>query len=540
MYLNSLFSQKVWFKIVSFAMILALSNCANRGTPTGGAKDEIAPEIIKTTPENYTINFNNDEIRIYFNEYVKLKDIQKQLVISPPMDYEPEITPLGTASKVVKIKINDTLKPNTTYALNFGQSITDNNESNPFSYFRYVFSTGDTIDSLKVSGTILDAQRRKPEQFVSVMLYPFNESYTDSTIYKEKPMFVTNTLDSLKVFEIQNVKAGKYKLIALKDNNNNFTYQNKTDKIGFYEKIISVPTDSMYAIKLFKEVLDSKVVRPKQVAGEKIEFGYEGELEHMNIEMIADLPDNFQYRIVKNKDTDSLYYWYKPKLELDSTYFVVSHKSFVDTLKHRFRTIDRDTLSVKSMQTGTVSFDQDFLVTGTTPLQEFDKSKITIMDKDSIVVPFNSKFDTLQNTYALSFDKSEGNSYKLRFLPGSITDFYGKSHDTLNYTVRTKLEVDYGNVRVQLQNAVYPVIIQLTTEKGEVMYETYAEKQQYYDFRNVDAGYYNLRVLFDSNKNGIWDTGSFLKQQQPERVSYYPDVLDVRSGWDLIQEFILE
>ncbi|OIQ30107.1 MAG: hypothetical protein BM564_04225 [Bacteroidetes bacterium MedPE-SWsnd-G2] len=530
----------VWSKIVCVLVILALYNCANRGTPTGGLKDEIPPEIEKTTPENYSVNFNEDEIRIYFNEYVKLKNIQKQLVISPPMDYEPEITPLGTASKMVKIKIKDTLKPNTTYAFNFGQSITDNNESNPFSYYRYVFSTGSTIDSLKVSGAVLDAEKRTPEQFVSVMLYPFNETYTDSTVYKEKPMYVTNTLDSLKVFEIQNVKAGTYKLIAIKDQNNNFTYQNKTDKIGFYEKTISVPTDSLYTIKLFKEVVDSKVMRPKQVAGEKIEFGYEGELQNMKIRMLADLPENFEYRIVKNSETDSLYYWYKPKLELDSTYFVVSHKSFVDTLKHRFRTIDRDTLRMKSLQTGTVAFDEDFLVTGTTPLQDFDDSKISIMDKDSTLVPFKSNFDTLQNTYALKFDKSEGNSYKLQFFPDAITDFYGKSHDTLNYSIRTKLEADYGNVRVQLQNAVYPVIIQLITEKGEAKYETYAEKQQYYDFRNVEAGNYNLRVLFDSNKNGVWDTGWFLKQQQPERVSYYPDLLDVRAGWDLIQEFILE
>ena len=127
---------KVFKYLLGFILLM---NCANRGSPTGGIKDIIPPQILRTIPENYSLNFEADEIRIYFDEYVKFKDLNKQLIISPPMNNTPEITPLGLPQKYVSIKILDTLKPNTTYAINFGTSIVDNNEGNPLSYFRYVF-----------------------------------------------------------------------------------------------------------------------------------------------------------------------------------------------------------------------------------------------------------------------------------------------------------------------------------------------------------------------------------------------------------------
>ena len=127
-------------------------SCANRGSPSGGDKDEEPPVIVDEVPENFSTNFKGDEIRIYFDEYVKINDIRKQLIISPPMDVDPVIIPMGSASKYISIKIKDTLQKNTTYAFNFGESIVDNNEGNPYPYYRYVFSTGDTIDSLSGRG----------------------------------------------------------------------------------------------------------------------------------------------------------------------------------------------------------------------------------------------------------------------------------------------------------------------------------------------------------------------------------------------------
>src|SRR5690554_5234637 len=323
---------KPYYKLfLFFGMLFMLVNCANRGMPSGGEKDTEPPKIRYSTPDNFTTNFKSNEIKIYFDEYVKIKNAQKQLIISPPMDPAPDITPLGSASKYITIKINDTLQANTTYAFNFGQSIVDNNEENPYSYYKYVFSTGAYIDSLSVKGAIVDAEKREPDTFVSVMLYEVDSTYNDSTIYKSRPKYVTNTLDSVSTFSIDNIKAGTYRLVALKDENGNYTYQQKSDKIGFYDKEITVPTDSFYEIKLFKEVPDFKMERPTQVAKQKIQFGYRGDVSNLSIEMLGDKPDGFEHRIVRDAQRDTLYYWYKPNVELDTTLFVVKNKAYVDT-----------------------------------------------------------------------------------------------------------------------------------------------------------------------------------------------------------------
>ncbi len=515
-------------------------NCASRGTPDGGAKDLEPPKIIRETPKNYSTNFKGKEIRIYFDEYIKVKNLQKQLIVSPPMDPPPTTTPLSVASKYIQIIINDTLDDNTTYAFNFGQSIVDNNEENPYDYYRYVFSTGDYIDSLRVTGTILDAEKRQPDAFVSVMLYEMDSTYTDSTVYKERPKYITNTLDSLTIFSIDNIKAGKYKMIALKEENPNYTYQPKTDKIGFYEGVVTVPTDSFYTITMFQEVLDFESKRPKQIAGQKIAFGYEGDYQDMEIEMIGDTLPTIEKRITKDPKADSLYYWYKPKIERDSVLFVVKNKIYVDTLTHKFRDLERDSLVITALSSSTLSFREDFQIKGSVPFVRFDEKQVTVLDKDSLQVPFTFTFSEMKNVYNLSFEKEESQKYNITVLPNAFEDFFGNVNDTLSYNINTKTFADYSNIRLTLRNAEYPVIAQLVTDKAEVKYEQAIAKEQLIDFRNLAPGTYYLRIIFDANGNEKWDTGNFLKSTQPERISYYPEPIDARANWDPIIDFTLK
>ncbi|WP_299225401.1 Ig-like domain-containing protein [uncultured Psychroserpens sp.] len=530
MYLRFL---KVIFLILS---IVAMHGCANRGTPSGGEEDKEPPLITKTVPENFTTNFKGKEIRIYFNEFIKINNLQKQLIISPPMDVDPTITPLSAASKYIKIIINDTLEDNTTYAFNFGQSIVDNNEENPYDYYKYVFSTGDYIDSLSVKGLIVDAEKLQPDTFVSVMLYELDSTYTDSTVYKQKPKYITNTLDSVTTFSIDNIKAGNYKLIALKDENGNFTYQQKSDKIGFFEGVINVPSDTTYTLKLFKEELDFDIKRSKQIAGQKIAFGYEGNATNMTIEQLGELPEGFEKRITKDKTKDTLYYWYKPKIELDSAQFVITNKTFTDTLNHKFREIERDSLVIRAEQSGTLNFRDDFTLEGTIPFTKINTQYISILDQDSLRVPYTTSFDTLKNSYSFKFDKTESNKYIIQLLPNALEDFFGNVNDTLNFSLRTKTFADYTNIRVKLENAVYPVIVQLTDEQGEVKYEQFATEPRLFDFKNINPNKYYIRVVYDTNGNQKWDSGNYLLQLQPERVSYAKGLIDGRAGWDYPEE----
>ncbi|MGY3792258.1 Ig-like domain-containing protein [Aquimarina sp. 433] len=533
-------SYTVLFTIFSLLLIIS---CAKKGTITGGEKDEIPPKFIKATPPNYSTNFNRKEIRIYFDEYVKLEDAQKQIIISPPMDPKPEITPLGAANKYIKIKFLDTLLENTTYSINFGQSIVDNNEGNPNPFFRYVFSTGDSLDSLRIQGVVADALEKKPDPFISVALYEINENYSDSLVFNEVPRYVTSTLDSIN-FDLDNLKEGKYKLIALKDASSNYTYQPKQDKIGFYEEIVTLPEDTakVFTINLFKEVLDFKALKPKQLSKNSFVFGYEGELDSMKIKLLSNTPENFETRIFPDREKDTLHYWFKPFFEADSLIFEVANtKNFRDTLVARFKDQYKDSIKLSSNAKESLAFDEDFTLYSNTPLEKIDDKLIKLVDKDTLEVPFSVALNTTKNEAKFTFERTESNAYKLELLPEAVTDFIGNVNDSISINFRTKKLADYGTIFFTLENVKqYPVIIQATDEKGKFIDEKIVTKQETAVFDNLDPGKYNLRVILDNNKNGKWDTGNFLKGLQAEKVIYFPEVLEVRANWELKQTFILE
>lgn len=525
--------------IFLLTICVAFFNCANRGRPSGGTIDTTPPKILKSDPENYSLNFKDKEIEITFDEYVKIKNLQKQLIISPPMDPAPEITPISLASKTIRIRIYDTLATNTTYTFNFGNSIVDNNEENPFPYFKYVLSTGNYIDSLTVNGFITDAVSKTPDDFVSVMLYEVDSTLTDSIVFKERPKYITNTLDSTTTFTLENLKAGKYMLIALKDENQDFKFQPNNEKIGFHNTFITVPSDSVYELKLFKETPETKVIRPRLISGEKIAFGFQGDYKNMSISVQSDVPEDFKYRITKDPKADSLYYWYNPRLELDSLLFQVVSKNYSEDFTVKISEQKRDTLNLNASPSGTLNFNDSFKITGTVPFSKIDAEKITILNADSLKVDFSTKLDSVSNAIEVNFEKKENERFKIQILPEAFEDFFGDKNDTLNYNLSTKTYADYGNIRVTLQNAIYPMIVQLTNAKGEVKFEKYITKPEPIDFTNIESGEYYLRAIFDSNGNGKFDSGNYLKKIQPERVSHFTDKLEIRANFDFIYDFIL-
>lgn len=530
----------ILYRTVVVFLVFLFFQCANRGTASGGEKDITPPVIISEIPENFSTNFSGNEIKIYFDEYIKLKNIQKQLIVSPPMDPPAEITPMGSASKYITIKIHDTLQPNTTYAFNFGSSIEDNNEGNVFPFYRYVFSTGATLDSLSVSGSVSDALERETPDFVSVLLYEVDSTYTDSIIFKQKPKYI-GVSDSLSQFSIENLKAGEYLLTALKEENTNYTYQPKKDKFAYRSAFITVPSDTAYVLKLFEQAPDFKFVRAREMAQGRIGFGYEGNPLPMRINRISSLADSIAFTSSKEPEKDTLNYWMRPrKLDVDSLLFEVAYYAQKDTVSVRIKSLEKDSLSFKAVSS-TLKLNTYFKLNSSIPIANFDSSKATIMDKDSLFLDSELAMDSLKNTQAnLKFNLSEGNRYKITFLPGAFTDFYGAKNDTLNFTASTKLISSYGNLRLVLKNATYPVVVQIVSSTGAVEAEQFIEASQPIDFIHLNPGKYFLRAVFDTNRNGRYDAGNFLLKTQPERVSYAKEVLEVRAGWDAIEEFVLE
>lgn len=229
-----------------------VTGCAQIGAPTGGPRDSIPPELVSATPKLLSTNFTGNKITLVFNEYVDVKDVQTNVLVSPYPKTNPQV---DFKLKTVTVKLKDTLLENTTYAINFGNAIQDNNEGNPFRNFTYVFSTGNTIDSLQFRGQVIIAETGKKDSTIIAMLY---RNVDDSAVQKRKPNYIAK-LDSSGNFKFTNLSAGSYKVYALKDGDGGKTYNSKIELFGFADKEVIV-SDSSAPITLyaFEEEKDIK------------------------------------------------------------------------------------------------------------------------------------------------------------------------------------------------------------------------------------------------------------------------------------------
>jgi uncharacterized protein (DUF2141 family) len=508
-----------------------IQSCARQGRPEGGEKDITAPIFIVAEPEHESLNFNAKKIRLNFNEFVKLKNINEQLVVSPPMQYQPEITPVGTASKTISIKIIDTLKENTTYTFNFGNSVEDNNEGIPLRSFKYVFSTGDYIDSLKVIGTVADAFEKETEENISILLYEVTAEYSDSIIYKERPNYMANTLDTIS-FEMTNLKAGEYLMIALKDFSNNYKFDPRQDKIGFRKNFITLPTDTIFHLRLFNEVPAFEATRPSEVKKGHIYFGYEGSPKGFEIELISEKPEGFKSHLVYEKDNDSVSYWYTP-IEKDSLQFKLTKGAYKKDVTVRLRSKDIDSLLVTSESKGSLSLRDTFAILTNIPIAKIIKSKIKVLDKDSLDVFFTYKLDVSKKRLKLEFDKKYESKYEMFLMPGALEDLFGNVNDTLKFGISTKSLDSYGAIGLNVQNAKsFPYILELIDESGEVIQREISNENRRYKFEFLEPKIYSFKITYDSNNNGKWDSGNFLKRIQPEEVVFFDKKIEIRANWD--------
>ena len=529
------------FLFISICAVFIL-NCARTGRPDGGPKDEDAPLFVTANPPYESINFNEKEIRINFNEFITLKDLNKQFVVSPPMKYPPIISPQGAPSKFIKIEIIDTLKPNSTYIFNFGNAVQDNNEGNKLENFKYVFSTGTYIDSLTASGNTKDARLVEPQKNINVLLYRMDSSYNDSIVYKQKPDYITSTLDTT-LFNFTNLRKGNYLLIALKESVNDYIFDPKVDKIGFIKDTIVLPRDSIVnePIILFKENQPYEFKRAKEITKGKIEFGFEGNAKDMVIELLSDVPESFKSTSKFMVDKDTLNYWHTP-IEVDSLNFIVRNKSILDTVTVRLRKNKIDSLKMDVSTKRTLDLRDTFFVTSNNPIIKIDTSKISLIDKDTIAVPFKTISSSKENKIAILFDKKPKDKYIFTALPNAFTDIFEVNNDTLSYTVSTKEIEDYGKITLNVNtNNAKNVIIDLLSgpKQDEIVERKIVNTSSTIVFDLLKPTKYTIRAIVDENNNNKWDTGNFLQRIQPEKIIYHQAInkYDLRANFFLVEEF---
>lgn len=508
--------------------------------PTGGQKDLLPPEIVNVVPKAGTVNFSARKIVISFNEYIQLKDIAKHLVISPLLYPAPTISVIN---KNIIIELPDSLRPNTTYTINFGNAIVDNNEGNILSAYSYVFSTGEQLDSLKISGVILNAETGKPEKGTLALLY--SASMADTSWLKSPPEYFARADDNGNFF-IKNIRGGSYRLFALNDKNNNYILDLKDETAGFEMKQFDIIDSSNFKIFIAPQPFAKQIVKGLAIDEPgKLTTTFSKSLNNPSWKFLGTAPDYVLSEISSRSDTILLYVL---PISLDSIKVEWSDNEIIlDTVLYTKSKALNKPVPAKAiffskwisypLSGGTLKGESHPFIKWAMPVTELDESKI-LVSKDSIAVPVKILFtDSLQTNLQIESKWTEG-SYRVSILPNAITDFAGNSNDTVTFSFIVPSERSAGSVSFKL-NTQTPgdYILQLVTDKDEVVRQRFFNGSSNGIFEMVDPGLYRLRLIEDTNNNRLWDSGDFRKSIQPEKIEYHPEQITVRSNWEVEVEW---
>lgn len=532
---------KIFFSAIA---LLGLYSCANQVAPQGGDKDTKPPKITKSSPENFSTGFDSKKIEITFDEYIQLKDLSSQLIVSPPLSKTP-LTKIRQKSLVVQL--DDTLKPNTTYTLNFGNSILDINESNVLENFQYVFSTGDIIDSLKISGKIENAWDKKTEKGILVMLYKMHD---DSLPLKSRPDYFAKTNEKGD-FQITNIAPASYKIFALKESNADYIFNAPDESVAFLDSQV-VANSSNHTLELFSEKPMQRVLKSYSEEPGKAVVIFSQPAQDVNYRVITDSAKCDLAFVEESKKKDTLIFWYRNQ-NLDSLIFYFSNsKTIHDTVtirlfKNEGKTFSRkkSVLSISANVKSGESFDlnKNLVLHFNHPVSKSDFSKI-IFTEDSIPITGSQIIftDSLKRNLMIKHKWKEKSTVRLFIPPATFTDLFGLNNDTLISTFKVRQLTDYGTLALKVNVATKGTqyIVMLIDDK-ENMYRTsviHSDTVLNYDF--LDPRIYRLKIIEDGNGNGEWDTGNYLRKIQPEKIMYYPEAITIRANWDVDVNWVIK
>ena len=627
------------FLILISIIILSTINCARVGSPVGGKKDILAPEIIESTPNNYSKNFGSDKIEIELNEFVRFNNLQQKLVISPPLDEKPEIFVRGK-SIIIELGKQE-LKKNTTYTFSFYDAIVDNNEGNAIKDYEFVFSTGNRLDSLSVSGIVLRAFDLEPEEEgVEVLLYDL----LDDTIPQTTPPLYIGKPDEKGKFRINNVKADTFRIFAIKDGNRNHYFDQAGEAFAFLDStlLVSAPPeffadtmrkDTIYADKIAADttivdiivadtiiadtiitdtiaidtiatdtiVADTIAADTTEIGKEEIKpdvrlllFMEDHSIQYLknstretreHIQLVFNMPLKERKLKITPIDIDTKNGWFIKeefvigdtvniwitdtivsgsdlvtlKLEYMKEDSAGNYISFTDTSLLRYiaptgkkrgskeiadKTEKTLVLTPSIRKNAQIELNQKINIESKTPVEIVDTSKIKMYVYDDtlkINAGYNMEQDSLQiRKFRFSTEWQENTKYQLLVEPDAFTSIYNYGNDTLLLDFRTRKLDYYGKIIVILKEIPDNLIIQLLDNKGKVSKEKTGWKNNRVEFSFLHPGKYRLKVIYDRNKNGKWDTGNYEEKRQPEKVIFYKKELDVRANWDLEIKWDLE
>jgi len=578
-----------YFIIAGFAWIVIISSCANQGMPTGGPMDSIPPILVNTQPDYKALNYDENEVRLTFSEYIIPDAISEKLVVSPPLEKRPSIL---TKSRTLIIRFNEELKDSTTYSLDFKNSVVDNNERNPLEGLRFSFSTGEIYDSLRVAGRVLNSFDLEPVEQTLVLLH---SNLHDSAVYTLTPDYIAET-DEEGNFLVSNIAPGKYHLFSINDINNDLRYNEGAENIAFVDSLI-VPHAEFYAeadtlvsgvdsllieghthfypapkyIRQFKENLfEQYVKREERESRYKSTFVFnESVRDSFSILPLESEMKNW-YILEPNEKFDSLIVWFADTLlarqdtfpvefsyyqldstnqlflQTDTTELIFTDKKEEPTRRNREKDDEKEEGPEPieqfswnlNIQSSAFDLNKDILLTSPQPLKNIDTSDIVLyLALDTLKTPLNINFtkDTLAwRTYRIKYNWEPETNYTLEIDSAAAVNIYGITSKELTKNFETQEEDYYGTIIFEASGITEQVIVQLleNNENEEVITEKIINENKTVVFDFLEPDKYKIKIIYDRNKNGKWDTGSFQDKYQPERVAYINEVIKIRSNWD--------
>ncbi len=538
-------------KVIGYLILsCVVVSCARMGTPGGGPKDVTPPKFLSSKPDNLATKVDKDikEIILNFDEYILIKDASRQVIISPAPRVTPSIEPSFSARKYVSVKFHEPLQENTTYTINFGSAIQDNNEGNKLEGFSYTFSTGVKIDSFRINGQVKQSLEKNPLSSLLVSLYKMEKTAAgqDSLNLKARPYYVSR-VDSAGRFSLEHLHEGKFRLIAFNDLNSNLILDSEKEMAGFATEVIDPEKGGYYDLVLSPVKQKYKAVGGEQDGQGIVKLRFKGNPKEVSVTSLEkDFPS---LKIDHQNYADSLYIYFNTN-DLKITdkkariKFLTRYQEKSDTLSVLYDTTTKNELSLSAVEKEITPSNYFTLKSGNY-IVHTDKSRIEVYknkdSKNKESVAFNVETDSSNaKNVNIKFPIAFDSEYQVRVNAKAFRDFLGhENSDTLTYTIKTKKQSDYGNLSIKIQNKPSSkFFFQLLTEKYQVVESFYGENE-IFDFKNLKPGKYIIRILVDENNNGVWDTADLENFIPAEKTHIYPKPIDVRAFWNINEVWIL-
>ncbi len=566
-------------------LLTVIYSCANIGSPNGGPYDETPPKFVSSTPVPNQINYTGKKIEILFDELIQIEKPSENVIITPP---QMELPVIRSAGKKAVIELKDTLKPNTTYTIDFTNSISDNNEKNVFENFSFAFSTGDIIDTLEVSGVLLNAENLEPMPGITIGLH---NNLEDSAFVK-LPFVRTSRTNDKGQFTIRNITPGTYYIFALNDVNRDYKFDQPGEDIAFLDSVIvpsfelttrqdttwkdSLTIDTIRTVgytrffpdnielRLFKEKFERQyMVKPERPDEKYFTLRFNTKLDTVPVPVPINFTpeDSTWYFVQQTEGGTAVNYWLA-----DSTVWKQ------DTLQVQVSYPKSDSLNILRPQTDTVQ-----LVLRRRPAEKKKKKKKDEPDPivflgmqvdapssmdlfDTISVTFNEpvldinkemffldqKIDTVWNTVDFDFFPDSTNSlnyfirrpwkygeeYRIEVDSAAIHSLYGKWNDFFTGEFKIKKEDEYGYLYLNINGVDTTAFVELLSS-GDAPVRKAKVKDGGVLFMDLKPDKYYARIVIDTNGNGVWDTGNYIEKRQPEEVYYSPKMYEIMQNWQV-------